>query len=440
MTRVLPGSSLRSTVGAAGLGLLLTACGGSGPGGSGEGFGDAQVLGVTYVVTTLADGGAGSLRSVVEDVAPNAPVGYEVIIEFAPDLAGGTIDLISPIVIPVDVHIDGAGPGGTPGERIQISGLDAVRHFTIAAGLSVTIRNLVLRDGWTNGYGGAIHNAGRLFLRNTLIQSCFAGLGGGGIRLEGADSGLSIRRCAFTDCEADWGGAMMASTGWLIIEQTSFAFNSASESGGGALWLREISPHISNCTFHGNTNSDATSSGAAIHFGATAASGIHELTLYHGTITGNSSASAVGAAVDIVRGAGFTLDVTIRGTIIAENTGPADCDLDLHAGDGAGSDTITHTLIGVGNADSLGFDGVNDNFVGTQMAPLDPVLTILTPFFGPGDGRLHRFALAASPALDLVPLGLLHAFGGPVLDEDQRDRPRGLDGLTDAGATDVESP
>jgi hypothetical protein len=440
MTRVLSRSHLLPTAGAAGLGLLLAACGGSGPGGSGDDWGDAQILSVTYTVTTLFDSGPGSLRNVVEDVAPNAPGGHEVIIVFAPGLAGGTISLISPLVLPVDMHIDGAGPGGTPGERIQISGLDAVRLFEIAEGLEVTLRNLVLRDGWTNGYGGAIHNAGRLFLRNTLVQSCFAGLGGGGIRLEGENSGLSIRRCAFTDCEADWGGALMGNDGWLIVEQTSFAFNHASESGGGALWFVEISPHVSNCTFHGNTNSDATSSGAAIHFGANAASGAHELTLLHCTITGNSSASATGAAVDIDRGAGYTLDVIIRGTIIAENTGPADCDLSLNAAAGAGSDTITHSLIGVGNADTLGLDGVDDNSVGTQMVPLDPMLTVLTPLFGPGDGRLHRFALAGSPALDLVPLGLLHAFGGPVLDEDQRDRPRGLDGFTDAGATDVESP
>jgi hypothetical protein len=426
--------------GVAGLAVLLTACGGSGGSGGGEGGGDLQVQGTTYYVTTLTDSGPGSLRNLVEDVAPTAPEG-EVFIRFAPALAGGTVSLIAPIVPTVDLSIDGSGPGGTPGERIQISGLDATRLFEIAEGLEITIAHVVLRNGWTNGYGGAIETEGRLFLRNALVHANFAGAGGGAIRAQGENSGLSIRRCAFVDNEADWGGAVMASQGWFVSEFSSFTFNNASVGGGGALWFVDMSATLSNCTVHGNTASDDDlAEAAAIRVVGNAGSGDHVLTLLHCTITGNSSAAATGPAVNVEREATFTMDVVVRGTIIAENTGPLNGDFDFHAGDGPGSATITYSILGVGNASTIGFDGVDGNYVGTLMLPADPMLTVLTPLFGPGDGRVHRFAEAGSPALDLVPLGAIHNYNGPVIDEDQRERVRGLDGFTDAGATDVESP
>lgn len=434
--RIAPRSALPATAAAAGLACLLTACGGS----AGGEDGPLQVDGVTYYVTTLTDSGPGSLRSIVEDVAPTAPPG-EVFIRFAGGLAGGTISLIAPIVPTVDVWIIGSGPGGTPAERIQISGLNATRIFEIAAGLEVTIEHLVLRDGWTSTYGGAILAEGRLFLRNTLVHSCFAGLGGGAIRVSGGGAGCSMRRCAFTDCDADWGGAVMTSLGWLTAQECSFTFNHASVSGGGALWVIESDATLVNCTVHGNTASDPLNArAAAIYASGNPGSGSHALTLLHCTITGNSSAAATGPAVSVARGAGWTMDVTVRGTIIAENTGPLNGDFDFHEGDGPGSETITHCLFGVGNGSTIGLDGVDSNLVGTLMAPADPMLGVLTPLFGPGDGRVHRFTGAGSPARNLVPLGAIHNFNGPVINEDQRNRARGLDGLTDAGATDVETP
>lgn len=439
MLRVSTRSAPLSMAGAAGLGLLLAACGGAGGPGGGEGDGPLTLQGTIYYVTTLFDSGPGSLRYFVEDVAPVAPEG-EVLIRFSGALAGGTINLIAPIVPTVDVSIDGSGPGGTPGERIQISGLDATRLFEIAEGLEIVMEHLVLRNGWTDGYGGAIHCEGRLFLRNTYVYSCFAGAGGGGIRVVGENSGLSIRRCAFLDNEAHWGGAVMGGEGWFVAEMSSFTFNNGSQGGGGALWLVEMDAVLANCTLHGNTASNMAASAAAIYAGANAGSGDHALTLLHCTITGNSSAAATGPAVNVVRGAGYTMDVSVRGTIIAENTGPLNGDFDFHAGDGAGSEAITYSILGVGNASTIGYDGADGNAVGTLLVPADPMLTVLTPLFGPGDGRVHRFATLGSPALDLVPLGAIHNYNGPVIGVDQREHVRGLDGFTDAGATDVESP
>jgi hypothetical protein len=424
-------TALRTGALAATLGAALGGCGGSGGGGPGG------AVPFVLVVTTLADAGPGSLRAVVND-ALLAPGGVEVVVVFDGALAGGTVHLVTPVTPLLDLAIDGSGPGGTPGERITISGDDATHLFEIALGRDVTLRHLVLRDGHTTGDGGAILVGGTLRLEDALVHGNSADVGGGAISSVGGE--VHLRRCAFTDNDARWGGAVDLTNALLVAQDSSFTFNNATISGGGALWLIDSHATLVNCTVHGNTASSAVfAQAAAIYAGLNPGQGGSFLELLHCTITGNSSAAATGPAVNVQRIPAVNSVVYVRGTIIAENTGPLNGDFDYHSGDGSGSASISDSILGVGNASTIVWDGINDSVVGTLMVPADPMLSVLTPLFGPGDGRVHRFAQVGSPALDRVAMGDIIAFGA-VVGNDQRDRARGGDGFTDAGATDVESP
>jgi hypothetical protein len=424
--------NLRSAALATWLGTALGGCGGSGGGGPGPNANE-----FVLVVTTLADAGPGSLRAVVND-ATLAPGGFEIVVRFDPSLAGGTVHLDTPVVPLLDLAIDGSGPGGAPGERVTVSGDDATHLFEVHLGFDVTLRHLVLRDGYSAANGGAVLVEGTLRLEDSVLHDNVADLGGGAVHCDGGQ--VRILRCAFTGNEAHWGGAVMVAEAFLLAQESSFTFNHATVSGGGALWLIDSDSTLVNCTVHGNTASSATFAvAAAIFAGLNPGQGGSSLLLAHCTITGNSSAAATGPAVNVERELGESSNIYVWGTIIAENTGPLNGDFDYHSGDGGGSANITDSVIGVGNASTIVWDGVNDSVVGTLAVPADPVLSVLTPLFGPGDGRVHRFPLAGSPALDRVAMGAFY-LSGALIDHDQRGLVRGADGFTDAGAIDVEAP
>src|SRR5262249_2615996 len=134
----------------------------------------------TFTVTTLSDGGAGSLRAAIDqaNAAPDADT-----IVFAPGIAGGTTRLstignttLGPSAFGITSPITIAGTG----ETITRDGTAAAfRLFLVDTGGNLTLKNLTLSnglaqggDGGANGYGGGGGGAaglgGGIFNQGTL--------------------------------------------------------------------------------------------------------------------------------------------------------------------------------------------------------------------------------------------------------------------------------
>jgi hypothetical protein len=126
-----------------------------------------------FRVVNLADSGVGSLRQAVLDA--NANPGADVI-TFAPAARDGTIVLTSgQLSITDDVTITGPGAG-----RLTVSGNDASRVFTVAAGEKVAISGLTIANGKAGGGdGGGLINFGTVTVNNCAFTSNSASEGGG---------------------------------------------------------------------------------------------------------------------------------------------------------------------------------------------------------------------------------------------------------------------
>ena len=101
----------------------------------------------TFTVGNLADDGLGSLRAAI--TAANANPGADVV-DFAPGLHGTVVLTSGELGITDDLRIDGPNAN-----RLAVSGNDASRVFTIAAGVSADI------DGLTVTHGRGLLRGGR---------------------------------------------------------------------------------------------------------------------------------------------------------------------------------------------------------------------------------------------------------------------------------------
>src|SRR5262249_11820453 len=125
---------------------------------------DARIVPSTFHVTTLADGGAGSLRAAVAQ-ADAHPGGDTIVFDEGLTgtiaLTGGELDLTD------DLKINGPGA-----DRLAVSGGNASRVFEVEAGETVSISGLTIAGGNAGaGNGGGIDNFGAL----TVSDSVFSG-------------------------------------------------------------------------------------------------------------------------------------------------------------------------------------------------------------------------------------------------------------------------
>ena len=120
--------------------------------------GSVEYGGPIYVLNSN-DSGDDSLRSAIETAAlyPNSKVVFD------PSLAGRTITLLSEILLTSNVVIDGSGVPG-----LIISGGGTNRAFEVAAGVSVTLKDITIEDGSADN-GGAVLNSGTLTLDAAIL-------------------------------------------------------------------------------------------------------------------------------------------------------------------------------------------------------------------------------------------------------------------------------
>ena len=118
--------------------------------------------------------------------------------------------------------------------------------FNIQSGVTVTICNLTLTDGYATDYGGAIYNQGNLTVTNCTFNQNQALLGGAIYN----DGIVTISGSTFTANTAFWGGALW-NANLLTVTGCTFTDNHATNSGGAI--YNDGSVTISRSTFTVNT-------------------------------------------------------------------------------------------------------------------------------------------------------------------------------------------
>jgi len=143
---------------------------------------DLQGQAASFVVTTLANSGVGSLRAAIASANDGDVITFAI---------GGTItNLTGELLIGKNLNIVGPGP-----TNLAVSGNNSSRVFNIAGGAMVNLSGLTIcnghaRDGaagtnsatpgWPGDDGGGIYNSGTLALTNCVITRCRSGQGGAG--------------------------------------------------------------------------------------------------------------------------------------------------------------------------------------------------------------------------------------------------------------------
>ena len=194
---------------------------------------------LAIAVQNLDDGGPGSLRQAIDDVASGGTITFDVT---------GTITLTTgQLFVDKDLTIDGPGAA-----LLAISGNNAQRVLQVASGAAVTIEGVTIRNGFDTGDGAGINvEQSTLTLINTVVAYNVTVHGGGGIL--GNDSTITLSGSTFHDNSAESsGGAIKTILGTLSSINTTFSGN-VTLMEGGALALFSTDAAIVHNTFSGNT-------------------------------------------------------------------------------------------------------------------------------------------------------------------------------------------
>ncbi|HZV45070.1 MAG TPA: autotransporter-associated beta strand repeat-containing protein, partial [Saprospiraceae bacterium] len=123
------------------------------------------VAGCGAVVLNANDSGSGSLRDVIAFVDPGCTITFDA------SLMGSTITLTSG-EIEIDKNLTISGLGNVA--DLTLSGNSASRIFHVAAGKTLSLKNLSLKNSNAAApFGGAVYVQGSLTLQNILFQNNF---------------------------------------------------------------------------------------------------------------------------------------------------------------------------------------------------------------------------------------------------------------------------
>ena len=171
-----------------------------------------------YMVTsTNDDASVGSLRTILANAPANATI------TFATNLSGQTITLTNyEFFLSNNVTIDASALMG----GIQINGDHFFRIFYIQTNTTVVLNSLTLTNSYvsgtsafpvngSNGYGGAIYNAGTLTLNQAVLAGNLA-TGGSGV------NGSSTGQQASGGTGGDGYGGAIYNAGTLTLNEMEF--------------------------------------------------------------------------------------------------------------------------------------------------------------------------------------------------------------------------
>lgn len=270
-------------------------------------------------------------------------------------------------------------------------------------------------DGNGALHGGGISNAldsDLTLVRATITgnQASGSGLSGGG----GIDNG-GVTTVTFTEIsgnKAGFGGGINNPGGSeLRIGSSTIAANVVTSNGGGLFSNGEVV--ITNSTF---ANNDALRGGGLF----VSSNSLSTAVVVFSTFAGNTAGDE-GGGID------YSGELTLRGTLVAENAVDSGVGPDLYLRGGGDFISLGYNLIG--DATNSGVFGAN-NLIGE-----DPLLGALQVN---GGDTLTMTLLAGSPAIDHVPPGACLDELGTPLEHDQRGEARPSAGNCDIGAVEVQ--
>jgi hypothetical protein len=329
---------------------------------------EERVAPATLTVFNLNDHGPGSLRAAISASSAGDTI------NFAPNLAGGTINLTTGElpVISHDLTVQGLGSGS-----LTINGLNRARVFETAGGTSVSISGLTITNGFARvtptdaGFGGAILGPGTLTVNDVAFINNTSATGGGVLDAFGsATDTLTFTNCIFRGNRALSGfGGAIGTTDTLTVTGSSFTDNAA-PGGGGAIdyFIGTTTPvstkalTVTNDTFTGNVGAN----GGAIYANDSPTAGTLTIAVDQSTFTNNQATGALtvtgdsgfGGAIDSFLRLSMTAtaSVTISNSTFTGNLGNygAGIDSTLRTAD---SSSGTYTLTNVTSSGNTGTRG-----------------------------------------------------------------------------------
>jgi hypothetical protein len=294
-------------------------------------------------VSNLNDSGAGSLRAVLAAAAVTP--GPEII-TFSPELAGGTIPIVTEIPIndTVGVAIEASNlAGGITLDGITPDNKRVVRLMSNSGAGPLKISGLTFKSG-----------------RSNLVVD-----GDGGAYSTTAATNTTFSRCTFLNNWGAYGGAIV-NHGAMVLTGCTVSGNFSNLAGGGIYNDGTLS--LSRCTLQGNTT---RRDGGGIYNG-------HLLNLVHCTISGNHT-DYDGGGVD-----NFDGDVTLTNTIIAGNETYMAVPNDMESGRSNNQGPVAHIIRKGTNIVQIfsEFNGATDSIVGPEPLTADPLLAPLGNYGG----------------------------------------------------------
>jgi parallel beta-helix repeat protein len=320
------------------------------------------------------------------------------------------------ITVRKGVTIQGQGAGKTTVQAHATMEAAPDRVFLIAAGATVSIRDLTIRHGnarldrvrWR--CGGGIANEGTLTVESCVINDNTGNNGGGIWSYNGS---LTVINCSIHHNTADriapdgyedgfGGGIELEGKDALTVINSTIHDNEAKSQGGGIYVAYGGTATLTNCTVSGN---ESTTYGGGLYV-----MGVAHLT--HCTVVNNLGRAerAAGQIAERVRkdhlraGGGVYVMGTLHMTnSIVANNGKGDCNLSQPDAYGTRGRLGTNqsNLVGDGDCDAA-YSG-------------DP---LLGPLADNGGTTQTHALLSGSPAIDAIPAT------GSTLDTDQRGLPR----------------
>ncbi|MCB1921641.1 MAG: DUF642 domain-containing protein, partial [Candidatus Competibacteraceae bacterium] len=426
----------------------------------------------TFTVTTLNDSGPGSLRQAVLDA--NASVVATHTIEFQPGLAG-TITLVNgEIAITGRITINGPGQnvlaisGNKTSPVFNVSSLGATirglmikeGHAYSGGGISntgyLTLGNLTLSDNEST-YGGGIYNTGSLALSDIMLSDNKA-VSGGGIYNSGLLS--TATRLALIGNQAGGasgsvgGGILHSGSHPLLISDSTFTSNQASNAGGG-VYSETGALTVTHSTFNGNwanhgggistssgtttitystfSGNEASEQGGAIYDQST-------LTVTNSTLSGNASGqggginhygtanitnSTVTDNMAINSGGGIQASngtLNLRNSLVAGNTALTGQNLNTWGGLAGGSNLFGEN----------GVSGVEGATPSPSAIIAGPLSSVIGPLADNGGPTQTHALVAGSSAINAGDNSLIPA--GVTTDQRGDGFPRIVGGTVDIGA------
>jgi predicted outer membrane repeat protein len=427
----------------------------------------------TITVTALADtetvDNQVTLREAIDSILQGANINSDVVatgaygsqdtINFAANLGGGTINLLSPLnALTTNVTIQGPIGGlltlnrasSNPqrllrvlnGATVNAFGLSFTNGLTagigndggavyIGVGSTLNLTGYQFSGNNSGWFGGAIANFGTLNLRfGGFSGNNAAATGKGGAIFNHTGATLSIQDSNFIGNTAAFGGAVF-SNGALAIQRAVLSGNTATQGGAinsdGTLFLTNVLVSGNNATSLG---------GGLVCFG----NGICTLTndtFYH------NIATTAGGAIYVFAG---TPPVLMNNSLVADNFNgptPASPRDDIF---GAVASASSFNLV----TDNTGLkglaNGVNNNQLGTAANPINAgILANPSPANIGIPGALFYSLLSGSPAIDAGSnsLAVDPTNGNAPLTQDILSPPFGtlriVDGVVDLGALEMQA-